>query len=224
MATPIKFLLGKEVSDNLKAAEAGRVLFAGAYSAQNSNEDVFKIYYDTGNKLVPMAAKEAEYAQGANTDSNGNVLIAKYAATLELIDGTGGEGDELRLLNQGGGEISSVQINKDVNQVVTTTRDNYPLVFGANNTTNTSYTNGTTSNGNVRVNRQFYINASSGELGGVTLDGGDWPRIKSPNCCFFAGTPILLSTLGLQKNIEDIVSGEVVLSYDIETKQCNFTL
>lgn len=211
--TPVKFLLGKETSDQLKATEAGRLYFAGAISAQDTSKDVFKIYYDTGEELVPMSAKEADYATAAKKDAGGN-LLSSYATTLELIDNQSG-GDTLRLKDRDNNTLSSIIVNEDVNQIVTTSSNNYPLIFGYNTISNSS----SNINEAVRMNNRYYINPSSGKVEGITLDGGLWEVMKDPGCCFFPGTSILLNINGLCKNIEDIKPNEVVLSYNVTTKE-----
>ena len=207
MATPIKFLLGKETSENLKASEAGRLYFAGAISKVDANQDVFKVYYDTGEKLVPMSVQEADCA---HKDASGN-LLNTYATKLELIDETNG-GNSLILKDRDNNTLSTITIDEDVNQIVTSSNNNYPLIFGYNTISNSS----ATVNQAVRMNKNYYINPSSGKLEGVTLDGGMWGVMKGPACCFFPGTPILLNMRGMQKNIEDIKPNEVVLSYNLQ--------
>jgi hypothetical protein len=74
---PIKLLVGNEESENLKAQEKGRLLFAETDSALNNKSTVFKIYYDEGSKLIPIAAKESDYAL---YDSEGNqIKVSTYA-------------------------------------------------------------------------------------------------------------------------------------------------
>jgi len=56
--------------------------------------------------------------------------------------------------------------------------------------------------------------------GGSGAEGGCTPDSSPPggNTCFVAGTQITMAD-GSSKNIEDVIKGEMVLSYDLETKE-----
>lgn len=78
------------------------------------------------------------------------------------------------------------------------------------------------------VNNTYYFpelayNASSGYLSGVRIDCGTWNDYSyADECCFIAGTQILVDLNGTTKNIEDMVEGDAAIAYDLE-KQENYS-
>lgn len=61
---------------------------------------------------------------------------------------------------------------------------------------------------------------SSGGSSGSSSSGGGYTRPHSP--CFVAGTKVYLKN-GFKKNIEDVVVGDIVLSYNENTKQNEYS-
>ena len=206
MANSIKFLLGSQTSKNLKATKAGQVYFA--LDSGEVDSQIYKLYYDNGTALIPVAS-ESKYANIAKYDEN-DKLISTYGASLGITSGTSTDGDIISLYDSTGKLISSVTTDEDVNQQKKT-NGVYPLAFG-NSSSSVDLINGP-----INVNYDYCINAQTGELQGVRLDGGTWGVEKDPGCCFFPGTPVLLSTNGLCKSIEHIASGEIVLSYNTKS-------
>lgn len=51
------------------------------------------------------------------------------------------------------------------------------------------------------------------------VDCGSWGYTFHPECCFVAGTKVLLTLAGDEKNIEDIRSGDTVVSYNVLTSE-----
>lgn len=64
MAKPVKFLLGAEGSEKLKATEEGRVYFALSDKGV-INPNIYNLFYDNGNELIPIAS-ESKYAEKAS--------------------------------------------------------------------------------------------------------------------------------------------------------------
>ena len=59
---------------------------------------------------------------------------------------------------------------------------------------------------------------SHGDSDTLTIDGGHW-TIAIGDCCFEAGTQVQTTLDGQTKNIEDFKTGDVVISYDINSKE-----
>ena len=205
MAKSIRFLLGSQASKNLKATSEGQVYFALDNSKQDATKATYNLYYDNGSTLIPVAS-ESNYSEVAKYDVN-NKEISAYGANLGITDSSTG-GDVITLFDGTGKAISSVTTDEEVNQTKTTS-GTFPLAFGC------STTEKNVVNGGINVNYTYRIDARTGELQGVVLDGGMWGYMKDPGCCFFPGTQILLSSFGLQKNIENLTPGEIVIAYDI---------
>lgn len=75
-----------------------------------------------------------------------------------------------------------------------------------------------------KIGKIFFDNSSSSRVNIVPdiVDCGEWSVIdlgyKDPNCCFVAGSLVLCDVLGATKPIEQVASGDIVLSYNIFTE------
>lgn len=197
----LKFLIGTE-STAMKSTGIGQVYFA-----KDPNDDKYKLYYDDGTKLVPVVSN---YADIAKLDGVDNEIATTYFGNVSVTE-SANQGDTWTFKDGTNNNRIQIVTNDEVNQVPTSTNNSYPLLFGNQHSWDT------TINAPVRMNGYYSINAKTGLIEGVALDGGEWGY--SGGCCFFPGTPILLSTTGLTKNIEDIKQGEIVLSYNKETDE-----
>lgn len=71
--------------------------------------------------------------------------------------------------------------------------------------------------------RDFKYTADTCKLEGINIDCGEWEEywMNQDNCCFEAGTQILVDLSGTTRNIEDMKPGDIAVAYDIQ-KEVNY--
>jgi hypothetical protein len=67
-------------------------------------------------------------------------------------------------------------------------------------------------------NDKFTFCPQTGYLEGVKIDCGAWEEywMNQDDCCFEAGTQILVDLSGTTRNIEDMKPGDIAVAYDIQ--------
>ena len=192
----------------------------------NGNAEISGTVVSTGDvtapKFIGALQGNADSATKATKDNKNQTIDSTYIKDI-LIDTTS-LNPKLKYKRGNDTTVSVSDIDYRVLQSKLYQYDSYssikiPLLL-ANPTTGVQKSN---YNGNVYFYPDLNYVPDTGYLEGVKIDCGNWDSYDGnvDNCCFIAGTQILIDLDGNTKNIENMKPGDIAVSYDLN-KQINY--